>query len=80
MRNVDNALKEHDYGINIAVQGLITAMGMFSENLQKIKDNKNMEYRLEDFSRLIDRLGIHHNSVLTRWREYNEKKKEKTKG
>jgi hypothetical protein len=60
-------LRELDYGIAVSVQALITAMGMFSENLQRIQRNEAIAYPDKAFEDLIDKTGTHHNGVLRRW-------------
>jgi hypothetical protein len=60
-------LKELDYGINIAVQGLITAMGMQAENKQREHRGESLAYTEADFQKVLLDNGIHHNAVLKRW-------------
>lgn len=62
-----DALKELDYGITIAVQALIEAMGMVAENQQRIHRGESLAYTEESFNKLIEKHGIHHNGILSRW-------------
>lgn len=61
--------QELDYGITIAVQGLIKAIGMHWENQTRVQNGNSPAYGEQAFSNLIDELGIHHNRVITRWQD-----------
>lgn len=63
--------RELDYGFSIAVQCLVKAMGMFSENMQRQHRGESMAYVEDDFDKLIDQTGVHHNGVLTRWQSHD---------
>lgn len=67
MTDQEAAMQELDYGISMAVQGLIRAMGMAAENKQREVRGESPAYTEKDFDKLIDELGLHHNAVLTRW-------------
>ena len=60
-------LKELDYGITIAIQGLITAMGMQAENKQREHRGESLAYGEAEFQKVINDNGLHHNAVLKRW-------------
>ena len=64
----EHALQEHDYGISCAIGALITAMGMMSENMQRVQRGEPMTYVMDDFEKLMINNGLHHNAVITRWR------------
>lgn len=57
-------LRELDYGITMAVKGMITAMGMQAANNQHPQDQP---YTDKDFQKVIEENGLHHNAVLERW-------------
>ena len=61
------AMKELDYGITMAVQALIEAMGMMAENQQRIHRGESLAYTEVSFNALIAKHGIHHNSIMSRW-------------
>ena len=61
------AMKELDYGITIAVQALIEAMGMMAENQQRIHRGESLAYTEKAFQVVIEKYGICHNGVLSRW-------------
>ena len=63
------AMKELDYGITMAVQALIEAMGMMAENQQRIHRGESLAYTEESFSALIEKYGIHHNAIISRWQK-----------
>jgi hypothetical protein len=64
---LDRALKEHAYSMTMIAQAMITAMGMHAENEQRKVRGESMAYVSDDFERLINDNGIHHNAVLTQW-------------
>lgn len=43
---------------------MIEAMGMQADNLQRERDGSPL-YNLDDFMKLIDKYGIHHNAIVT---------------
>ena len=51
-----------------AAGALIEALGMMSENLQRLHSRNSITYTEGVFNELIDRYGISHNSVLTFFR------------
>ena len=57
----DNALKEHAYAITMAVNTMVTAMGMQAENQQRIIEGKSLAYTEDAFQKLIDDNACHHN-------------------
>lgn len=63
------AAEELDYGITMAVQALIKAIGMHWENETRKGNGCSPAYGEQAFSDLIDELGIHHNKVVTRWQD-----------
>ena len=52
------------YIVSQSVCALIEAMGMTAENNQRIHRGQSMAYTEEAFTALIERYGIHHNSVI----------------
>ncbi len=59
--------RELDYGITMAAQALVEALGMLSENLQRMHRGESMAYTEISFNNLINKHGIHHNAVIKRW-------------
>lgn len=57
-------LREFNYQNAKALQALITAMGMFAGIL---KDPG--KYSREDFEKLIEEFGIHHNAIISAWND-----------
>jgi len=57
--------KEHAYAITMAVNTMVTAMGMAAENQQRIHRGESLAYTEKEFQDLIDRNGCHHNGVLS---------------
>ncbi len=53
-----------------ASAALIEAMGMMSENLQRIQRNESIAYPEGSFQDVILRYGIHHNGVIGFYRNY----------
>ena len=53
------------YIIATAVGALIEAMGMIAENQQREITGSSPAFVHEDFIKLIDRSGVHHNAILT---------------
>lgn len=49
---------------------LIEAMGMMSENLQRVHRGESIAYPEDSFQDVILRYGIHHNSVLNYYRMF----------
>ena len=39
-------------------------LGMQAENMQREATGKSMAYTAEDFAGVVDKYGIHHNSVI----------------
>ncbi len=62
-----NDLKELDYGITMAVQTLVEAMGMQAENQRRLSNGFGLAYTEEQFKDLINNNGVHHNGCLARW-------------
>jgi hypothetical protein len=61
---MERALKEHAYTMTILTQAWITIEGMKAHNSQ----NPHLTpYSKEDFDKVIEDLGIHHNAVLSQW-------------
>ena len=62
-------LQELDYGITIAVNTMVTAMGMQAENERCKYKGESLTYNEGHFQELIEKNGVHHNNILTRWQE-----------
>jgi hypothetical protein len=58
------------YMLGMFTQGFIEALGMISENMQRQHQGKSMAYTEEDFQRVINQYGIHHNDILTQLSGY----------
>ena len=56
-------LKELDYGITCAIGAFIEAMGMMSENLQRVHLGQSIAYPEEAFNKLMEERGLHHNGI-----------------
>ena len=65
----NNHSKELDYGISMATQTLVKAIGMFSENMLRKQKGEEIPFGIKSFSALIDENGTHHNSVLSRYKD-----------
>jgi len=61
----DYIAKEHAYAITMAVNTMVTAMGMVAENKQREIEGKSMAYTEQQFTDLILTNGCHHNGVLS---------------
>ena len=59
--------KALDYGITMAVATLVEAMGMMSENLQRIHHGESIAYAEKQFEELLIKNGCHHNAAVERW-------------
>lgn len=57
------------YDLTVATGAFLEGLGMLSENLQRMHLGQSMAYGEKEFTALIDRTGMHHNSVCTRWRK-----------
>jgi hypothetical protein len=63
---MDNHIaKNHAYAITMAVNTMVTAMGMMAENQQRIHRGESLAYTEENFQKLINDNGCHHNAVLS---------------
>jgi hypothetical protein len=62
-------LLELDYGFAMSVKSLIQALGMQAENQIRADQGNSPAYSEKDFLKIIDENGIHHNSILSRWKE-----------
>jgi len=60
-------LAELDYGITMGINALITALGMHAENQKRLSNDESPAYTEDDFNKLIEEKGIHHNAVISRW-------------
>jgi hypothetical protein len=67
MIRIEDALREHDYGMMNIAACFVEALGMQAENQDRIQKGKTIAYSKEAFDALIEKHGIHHNAVLTRW-------------
>ena len=52
------------YQIGMAVNTLVTAMGMLSDNLQRLQGGYSIAYDAEAFNKLIEDNGMYHNSLV----------------
>ena len=52
------------YVVGEATVALIRALGMFSENLQKMQRNESLAYDEKAFEKLINSHPIHHNATV----------------
>jgi len=67
----DLTAREHAYAITMAVNTLVSAMGMVAENKQREIEGKSMAYTEQQFNDLILKNGCHHNGVLgLNWNNY----------
>ncbi len=57
------------YVFSQSICALIEAMGMVAENTHRQQCDKSIAYGEETFNALIEKYGIHHNAVLTTYRE-----------
>jgi hypothetical protein len=64
-----NAMRELDYGIAISVQTLVEAFGMISENMHRYQRGESIAYDDKSFTDLLNKNGVHHNGVLSRWKD-----------
>ena len=64
---IDNrqALESHAYAITMAINTLVTAMGMQAENALRLAKNEAIAYPEEAFQKIINDNGTHHNAVLS---------------
>ena len=63
----EKAMEELDYGVSIAIQTLIEALGMHWTNENQKMRGQIIPYKENDFKDLIERHGIHHNAIINRW-------------
>ncbi len=61
--------RQLSYDITVATGAFIEALGMMSENLQRLHRGESITYTEISFTNLIERTGMHHNSVVMRWRK-----------
>ena len=47
-----------------SASALIEAMGMLSENMQRVKNGESLAWNDDEFNSLITKYGIGHNDVL----------------
>lgn len=52
------------YIIGMAAGALIEAMGMMSENQQRIAAGQALAYKDIDFNALMEERGLHHNALI----------------
>ena len=72
MTDLSREMKELDYGMAMSIQAMILALGMFSENQQRLRRGESIAYTEKQFNSLIDDLGVHHNKVIQRWNDMQE--------
>ena len=60
----EELLRKLIYHQTINTQALVRVMGMMAENMQRQVLGQSMAYTENDFTNMIDELGIHHNAVL----------------
>lgn len=61
----EHAVKEQVYLLGMFAQGVIRAMGMMSENMQRVQLGQSIAYNDKAFNDLIEELGIHHNAIVS---------------
>lgn len=61
-------LQEHAYQITMAVNSLVTAMGMRAENQAREQQGMAPAYGEKEFNEVLDRNGTHHNASIGGWR------------
>ena len=61
-------LQQHAYAITMAVNSMVTAMGMQAENEKRRHEGKAPAYDEEAFQDVLNHNGTHHNAVLGGWR------------
>ena len=61
----DNTARQHAYAITMAINTMVTAMGMHAENQQRIHRGESLAYMEEAFQKIINDNGCHHNGVLS---------------
>jgi hypothetical protein len=59
------AMQNAAYVIGMAAGALIEAMGMVAENQDRDQKNYAQAYTEDDFQKLMQERGLHHNSILT---------------
>lgn len=62
------ALRELDYGLSQTTCAILEAMGMVTENQRRTAQGEALAYGEKEFYALMDKYGLHHNNVITRWR------------
>lgn len=65
---MEQELKKLDYGFTMAVNTLVTALGMHWENVQREQEGYTPAYDENAFQDLLNKNGCHHNAVIERWR------------
>jgi hypothetical protein len=64
----DRSARQLAYDITVATGALLEGLGMLSENLSRLQRGEAIAYPDSSFTELIERTGMHHNSIVTRWR------------
>ena len=59
-------LNEQIYTFGMIVKGLVEALGMVAENQAREREGKGMAYTEDDFLKVIEDNGIHHNAIIDR--------------
>lgn len=64
---MEQDLKNLDYGFTMAVNTLVTALGMHWENVQREQNGFTPAYGEKAFETLLNDNGCHQNAVIERW-------------
>lgn len=64
---MEQDLKNLDYAITMAVNTLVTALGMHWENVQREQNGLSLAYDEKAFEDLLNDNKCHHNAVIERW-------------
>lgn len=67
MVDIQDALREHNYGMMNIAACFVEALGMQADNQERIRKGESIAYPKEAFDALIEKHGVHHNAVLSRW-------------
>ena len=53
------------YVFGMAAGGMIQAMGMHAENQDRLQNGNSIAYLADDFDKIVEERGLHHNGILT---------------
>lgn len=62
----EQALRDLDYSISVAVGAMIEALGMHAENQIRLSKGDAPAYSYKQFEELMLNRGLHHNAVIER--------------